>query len=86
MVPSECYEVFGLASRSVCGRQTCVASDIGGLPSSLETERAALFRPGSVADLTEKVRYLIERPAEMRLWGSTEGSWWRRSMGPKEPM
>ena len=71
VVPSEWYEPFGLVVlEAYAAGKPVVASDISGLPSIVRNgESGVLFRPGSVADLMEKVRYLIERPTEMEAMG-----------------
>ena len=71
VVPSECYETFCIAVlEAYAAGKPAVASDIGGLPYVVRNGKSGmLFRPGSVADLTEKVRYLSERPAEIEAMG-----------------
>jgi len=69
--PSEWYETFGLvALEAYAAGKPVVASDIGGLPYIVRNGKSGmLFQPGSAADLAEKVRYLIERPAEIQAMG-----------------
>jgi len=71
VVPSEWYEAFGLVVlEAYAAGKPVVASDIGGLSCIVRNGKSGiLFRPGSVADLAEKVRYLIERPAEIEAMG-----------------
>jgi glycosyltransferase involved in cell wall biosynthesis len=71
VVPSECYETFGMVVlEAYAAGKPVVASDIGGLSYIVRNGKSGmLFQPGSVADLTEKVRYLIERPAEIEAMG-----------------
>lgn len=71
VVPSICYESFGLVVlEAYAAGKPVLASDIGSLPYIVRNGKSGmLFQPGSVADLTEKVRYLIERPAEIEAMG-----------------
>ena len=71
VVPSEWYEMFpSVLLEAYAAGKPVVASDIGGLASIVRNGKSGmLFRPGSVADLTEKVRYLIERPGEIEAMG-----------------
>ena len=71
LVPSECYETFGIAVlEAYAAGKPVVASDIGSLPYVVRNGKSGtLFRSGSVADRTEKVRYLIERPAVIEAMG-----------------
>lgn len=71
VVPSEWYETFCIVVlEAYAAGKPVVASDIGGLPYVVRDGKSGmLFQPGSVADLTEKVRYLIERPAEIEAMG-----------------
>ena len=71
VVPSEWYEAFGLVVlEAYAAGKPVVASDIGALSYIVRNGKSGmLFRPGRVADLTEKVRYLSERPAEIEAMG-----------------
>ena len=71
VLPSEWYEAFPMVIlEAYAAGKPVVASDIGGLPYIVRNGKSGmLFRPGSVADLTEKVRYLTERPAEIEAMG-----------------
>jgi glycosyltransferase involved in cell wall biosynthesis len=70
VVPSE-FEMFPIAVlEAYAAGKPVVASDIGGLPHVVRNgKHGMLFRPGSVADLAEKVRYLLERPAQIEAMG-----------------
>jgi glycosyltransferase involved in cell wall biosynthesis len=71
VAPSECYETFGMVvlEAYVAGKPM-IASDIGALHYIVRNGKSGLlFQPGSVADLSEKVRYLIQRPAEIQAMG-----------------
>lgn len=71
VVPSEWYEMFPLSLlEAYAASKPVVASDIGGLPYIVRNGKSGmLFQPGSVADLAEKIRYLIERPSEIEAMG-----------------
>lgn len=62
--PSICYETFGLSNVDAMLRlKPVIASRIGGLPEIVEDGiTGILFEPGNEADLTEKIRYLWDRP------------------------
>lgn len=71
VLPSEWYEAFPMVIlEAYAVGKPVVASDLGGLPDIVRNGKSGiLFRPGSIADLTEKVRYLTERPAEIEAMG-----------------
>jgi glycosyltransferase involved in cell wall biosynthesis len=61
VVPSECYETFGLVviEAHACGTAV-VASDIGGLPEVIRDDiDGRLFKAGDANDLVENVRYVV---------------------------
>ncbi len=67
VIPSICYENFPVVAAEAFATGTpVVASDIGSLPSIVESgQTGLLFRPGDAADLTEKVMWLVDHPAEL---------------------
>jgi glycosyltransferase involved in cell wall biosynthesis len=71
VVPSECYEMFPISLlEAYAAGKPVVASDIGGLPYIVRNGKSGmLFQPGSIADLSEKIRYFIKRPAEIETMG-----------------
>ncbi len=47
-----------------------IGSRLGGIPELIDEERTGLLcEPGKAADLTEKMRFLLERPELCREWG-----------------
>jgi glycosyltransferase involved in cell wall biosynthesis len=71
VVPSEWYEMFPIAVlEAYAAGKPVVASDIGGLANVVRDGKSGmLVQPGSVTDLADKIRYLIERPAEIEAMG-----------------
>jgi glycosyltransferase involved in cell wall biosynthesis len=63
VVPSVCYETFGLVAAEAMGHgKPVVASRIGGLPEVVDDRaNGLLFEPGSATDLSEKM---------LTLWGN----------------
>lgn len=61
---SECYEVCPLVLLEAMNRgKAVICSRIGGLPEIVEDGiTGLLFEPGNVNDLSEKIRYLWDRP------------------------
>jgi len=72
IVPSECYENFPMVVLEYFSRcKPVIASNLGGLPYIVEDgKNGLLYRPGEVDDLIEKVRFLIDRPADIKAMGS----------------
>lgn len=69
--PSECYEGFGLV---LCEAFACgvpvIASGLGASNEVVDDHKTGLlFKPGSVEDLTAKVDWAWNHPAEMREMG-----------------
>jgi glycosyltransferase involved in cell wall biosynthesis len=71
VVPSEFYEICPITIlEAYAAGKPVIAADIGGVPYVVENGKSGmLFRSGSVTDLAAKVRYLIERPAEIDAMG-----------------
>lgn len=72
IVPSICYETFGLViiEAYACGLPV-IASRIGGFPDLVsDGETGLLFAPGDAAELARKMRWAMEHPAEMARMGS----------------
>jgi len=71
VLPSVCYESFPLVlvEAALYGKPV-VCSRIGGLPEIVEDGvTGLLFEPGNADDLAEKVRALLDRPADCRRMG-----------------
>lgn len=69
VVPSECFETFGLVviEAHACGTAV-VASDIGALPEVIDDQvNGRLFKTGDADDLVEKVRTVVATAAPPRL-------------------
>jgi len=71
VLPSVCYETFGLVIAEAMMRgKAIVCSRIGGLPEIVEDGvTGLLFEPGNATDLAEKIAYLWERPQLCRQLG-----------------
>jgi len=71
VVPSTCFETFGLAAAEAMGHGLpVIASRIGGLPEVVEDGRTGLlFEPGNDVELAEKVDALWHDPARCREMG-----------------
>jgi glycosyltransferase involved in cell wall biosynthesis len=71
IVPSHCYETFGLVVlEAFASGKPVVASAIGSLPYIVEPEQTGLlFQPQDADDLAAKVRWLYERPDEIENMG-----------------
>lgn len=71
VVPSICYETFGLViiEAYACGLPV-IASRIGGFPGLVsEGETGLLFEPGDAAQLAGKMRWAMAHPEEMARMG-----------------
>jgi glycosyltransferase involved in cell wall biosynthesis len=71
VLPSLCYETFGLslAEAGIRGKSV-ICSRIGGLPEIVEDGvTGLLFEPGNAGDLAEKIRYLWDRHEVCRKMG-----------------
>lgn len=66
IVPSACYETFGLVIAEAFARGTpVVAARLGALVELVQHGRTGLqFRPGDAADLARQLRWFAEHPAE----------------------
>ena len=64
VMPSVWYEGFpGVVIEAMLSGKPVICSRIGGLPEIVEEGKTGLlFEPGNACDLTEKIRYLWERP------------------------
>jgi glycosyltransferase involved in cell wall biosynthesis len=71
VVPSECYETFGLSALEAYTAGKCViASRLGALPYIVEEGRSGLlFRAGDVGELSEMIRRLWSQPEEIEEMG-----------------
>lgn len=71
VVPSECYETFGLSALEAYTAGKCViASRLGALPYIVEDGRSGLlFRAGDVDELSEMIRRLWSQPEEIEEMG-----------------
>ncbi|HTV53661.1 MAG TPA: glycosyltransferase family 4 protein [Terriglobia bacterium] len=71
VVPSHCYETFGLVVlEAFASGKPVIASCIGSLPYIVEPHRTGLlFEPQDSSDLAEQVRWLHERPQEIESMG-----------------
>lgn len=71
VVPSECYETFGLAAAQAyaCGVPV-IASRLGAMAEIVQEGRTGLlFIPGNAEDLAAKVQWAWEHPREMQEMG-----------------
>lgn len=71
IVPSQCYETFGLVVlEAFASGKPVVASAISSLPYIVESQQTGLlFQPQNADDLAAKVRWLYERPEEIEKMG-----------------
>ena len=71
VVPSVCYENFPYAIlESFAFGKPVIATRIGGMPELVrDGESGFLVEPGNVAELTEKISYMISRPEEVSRMG-----------------
>jgi glycosyltransferase involved in cell wall biosynthesis len=69
--PSECYETFGrVAVEAYAKGVPVIASAIGAVQELvIDGETGFLFKPGSAADLSEKIEWLINHPEEAGTMG-----------------
>jgi glycosyltransferase involved in cell wall biosynthesis len=85
LVPSICYETFGLVVVEAFGNATpVIASRIGALAEAVaDGETGLLFEPGNVRDLAEKVAWANAHPAEMRRMGASARREYERRYAPE---
>lgn len=71
VLPSECYETFGLSAlEAYAAGKPVIASRLGALPFVVEDRRSGLlFESGNPAELRAKVRYLLARRPETERMG-----------------
>jgi len=71
VVPSECYETFGLVVlEAYAVGKPVLASNLGSLPYVVENGKSGmLFEPGNVEDLVKKVKHLIADPSGVASMG-----------------
>jgi glycosyltransferase involved in cell wall biosynthesis len=71
VLPSECYETFGIVVlEAFAAGKPVVASNIGSLPYVIEDGKSGvLFEPGNVEDLIEKVNHLVANPSDIAAMG-----------------
>ena len=83
---SICYEGFGLVLLEAMIRgRAVICSRIGGLPEIVEDGvTGLLFEPGKVEDLSEKIRYLWDRPALCQQMGRAGREKAVREYSPKK--
>ena len=86
IIPSECYENFPMVSLEYfSGGKPIIASNLGGLPHIVEEGKTGLlYRPGDAADLVEKVRNLLSRPAQIAEMGNRGRQLAETRYGPQE--
>lgn len=71
VLPSECYETFGLvaAEAFACGVPV-IASRLGAMGEIVQERRSGLlFAPGNAQELAEKVRWASSRPEQLKEMG-----------------
>jgi exopolysaccharide biosynthesis WecB/TagA/CpsF family protein len=71
VLPSVCYETFGrtIIEAFACGRPV-VASRLGAMAEIVDDGRTGLlFEPGNARDLAEKIRFMLDNPAECERMG-----------------
>src|SRR5262249_14436485 len=71
IIPSVCYEAFGLtALEAYAAGKPVIASRIGGLPEVVREEKTGfLFMPGNEAELAGKIRTIVNEPDMARTMG-----------------
>jgi glycosyltransferase involved in cell wall biosynthesis len=71
IMPSSIYETFGrVIIEAYAAGTPVIASRIGAIRELVREERTGLlFEPGSITDLSAKVRNALENPAKLRIWG-----------------
>ena len=71
VLPSECYETFGLVVlEAYAAGKPVVASNLGSLPYVVEDGKSGvLFEPGNAEDLIEKVNRLLANPSGIASMG-----------------
>jgi glycosyltransferase involved in cell wall biosynthesis len=71
VLPSECYETFGLVVlEAYAAGKPVVASNLGSLPYVVEDGKSGiLFEPGNAEDLIEKVNHLLAHPSGIASMG-----------------
>ena len=86
IIPSECYENFPMVSLEYfSGAKPIIASNLGGLPHIVEEGKTGLlYRPGDAADLVEKIRSLLSRPAQIAEMGNRGRQLAETRYGPQE--
>ena len=64
VIPSVCYEQFGMSAvESMAAGTAVIASNLGGLPEIVrDSENGLLFEAGNSRDLAEKMKKLAENP------------------------
>jgi glycosyltransferase involved in cell wall biosynthesis len=72
VMPSECYETFGLVMiEAFCHSLPVIASRLGAMEEIVEDGVTGLhFAPGDAVDLAAKVRWAVAHPEEMRRMGA----------------
>jgi glycosyltransferase involved in cell wall biosynthesis len=72
VMPSECYETFGLVIvEAFCQGLPVIVSRLGSMAEIVEDGVTGLhFTPGDAADLAAKVRWAASHPEDMRRMGA----------------
>ncbi|MES3020106.1 MAG: glycosyltransferase [Pseudomonadota bacterium] len=86
LVPSICYETFGLVviEAFACGLPV-IASRLGGFPDLVrEGETGLLFTPGDSADLARAMRWATRHPAAMARMGERARLCYEARYGPEQ--
>jgi len=85
IVPSKCYEVFGLAAlEAAAAGKFVIAANIGGLPEIFagEPQTALLFHPGNINDLATKLKWTEAHPMAVAEGGAAARDLVRRRFNP----
>lgn len=86
VVPSECYEVFGLTTiESFALGKPVIGSRIGGIPELVKDgETGLLFEPSNAQDLADKIRTLVSQPELIVKLGQNARSFVERELNAKK--
>lgn len=85
VVPSICYETFGMVAIEAFATGTpVIASRIGALAAIVtEGQTGLLFEPGDPADLTRKMAWALAHPQEMASMGGRARARFEREFSPE---
>jgi glycosyltransferase involved in cell wall biosynthesis len=86
VMPSEWYENFPVtALEAFMACKPIIAARLGGLPYIVEEGKAGLqFEAGNVADLNQKIQYLVDHPTEAARMGECGRRLSETKYGPEE--